>query len=214
MPPALLLATRNADKLREIGEILAGAAPTDRIVTLRDLGITEHPAENELEAFDTFEENAIAKARYFAARAGVPTLADDSGLCVDALDGAPGVHSKRFSGRSDLRGVDLDAANNATLLHRLDGVPAEERTAHYVCVVALATPDGGLVTARGECHGVILREARGAGGFGYDPLFFLPDHDRSFGEVPREEKNLISHRARAVRGAARCIREILLPPSS
>lgn len=197
----LLVATRSADKLREIRQILA-AHPGVRVLDLREAGVPESPEEEGIEAFATFEENALAKARYFAEHAGLPTLADDSGLSVDALGGAPGVYSRRFSGRSDLRGAELDAANNAVLLERLAGVPVERRTARYVCVAAVVPGGGAEQLFRGECEGVILPEPRGSGGFGYDPLFYLPGEERTFGELAPERKNLFSHRGRALRAAA------------
>lgn len=194
------IATRSDHKLREIRQILA-PWPELRPVGLHELGIEEAPEEEGIEAFDTFEENALAKARHFAPLAGLPTLADDSGLCVDALGGAPGVYSKRFSGRSDLRGAALDDANNAELLRRLAGVPAERRGGRYVCVVALALPDGTERLSRGECEGVILEAPRGVGGFGYDPLFYIPEEGRTAGELEPDRKNALSHRGKAVRAA-------------
>lgn len=197
----LVIATRSAHKLREIAAIL----PEIPGVALRDLdsaGVLASPEEDAIEAFDTFRENALAKARHFAALSGRPVLADDSGLCVDALAGAPGVRSKRFSGRADLEGEALDRANNELLLREMEGVPEPERGAHYVCVVALVDPGGREATFEGRCDGVILPEPRGSGGFGYDPLFFLPGLGVTFGELDAAEKNRISHRARAVRAAA------------
>jgi XTP/dITP diphosphohydrolase len=197
----VVVATRSSDKLREIRQVLAGY-PSVRVVGLEEAGVPGSPEEDGIEAFDTFEENALAKARYFAARIGRPVLADDSGLVVDVLDGAPGVWSKRFSGRSDLCGEALVQANNAALLKRLSGVPEAERTARYVCVVALVLPGSMERFFRGECEGVILPAPHGAGGFGYDPLFYLPGEGHTFGELPPERKNQLSHRGKAVRAAA------------
>ncbi len=208
MPPArLLVATRSAHKLREIQIILQGAlAPAQgRPVELIDLeraGTPADPAEEDIEAFDSFRENALAKARYFAARAGLPTLADDSGLALHALNGEPGVRSKRFSGRNDLSGAALDAANNRLLLERLRDVPDAARDAHYVCAAAVVRPDGTALVALGTCTGRILHEPAGDGGFGYDPLFFLPALNRTFGELDPAVKNRVSHRARAFRALA------------
>lgn len=200
---SLLVATRSDGKIREIRRILhAAGLPEPTLLTLEDAGIVEAPEEERIEVFDTFEENALAKARYFCRLSGLLTLADDSGLCVDALGGAPGVRSKRFSGRADLRGEPLDAANNARLLEALREVRPADRTAHYVCAAALAAPGGEERIFRGTCDGVILPEPRGAGGFGYDPLFFLPGEGATFGELSAGRKNEISHRARAVRAAA------------
>jgi XTP/dITP diphosphohydrolase len=195
----LLLATRSAGKLRELGPMIrdAGFAP----LTLDEAGIHALPEEEAVEAFGTFEENAMAKARYYFARAvalgvGAPSviLADDSGLEVDALGGAPGVRSKRYSGAA-LEGTALDDANNAKLIGALRGV--ENRRARYVCVAAVISARGEL-SARGECGGVILDSPRGMGGFGYDPFFFSDELRKSFGEATREEKERVSHRARAV----------------
>jgi XTP/dITP diphosphohydrolase len=200
----LLLATRNPGKVREIRGILAGY-PGLEVVGLDDAALAESPDEDGLESFATFEENALAKARYFAARTGRLTLADDSGLCVDALGGAPGVHSRRFAPDARERGLAQDQANNALLLEMLDGVPEAGRTARYVCAVALAWPDGRGEVHRGTCDGMILSAPRGTGGFGYDPLFYLPDEGRTVGELPPERKNEISHRGRAVRQAAQSL---------
>ena len=176
------------------------------VIDLDEAGVPYDPQEEGIEVFSTFADNALAKARYFCERLGRPTLADDSGLCVDALDGAPGVRSKRFSGRTDLSGASLDAANNEHLLHLLRDHPAEQRTAHYRCVLALVTPDGKEQIFEGRCEGVILPEPRGSGGFGYDPLFLSQDLNASFGEVEAPEKNRISHRSRALRAFARGLR--------
>jgi XTP/dITP diphosphohydrolase len=198
----LLVATRSDDKLREIRQILGDLAGHE-VLGLRDAGILPAPEEEGLERFDTFEENAMAKARYFAEVSGMATLADDSGLCVDALDGRPGVRSKRYSGRGDLAGGALDAANNARLVGELAGVPTAKRSARYVCVVALVDSGGEEKLFRGEFEGSILEAPRGEGGFGYDPLFHVPEEGRTVGELPPERKNLLSHRSAAVRAAAK-----------
>ncbi|HEV2735187.1 MAG TPA: non-canonical purine NTP pyrophosphatase [Longimicrobiaceae bacterium] len=196
----VLAATRSSDKLREIRQILAPCAGLE-VIDLREAGIPEGPDEDAVEAFDSFEENALAKARYFAARSALPVLADDSGLCVDALGGAPGVRSKRFSGRSDLGGVELDRANNALLLERLAGVPEADRTGRYVCAAALVLPDGRERVSIGTCEGVVLDAPRGSGGFGYDPLFHVPEAGATFGELSPADKDRLSHRGGAVRAA-------------
>jgi len=168
--------------------------------TVRDLAesaIPEMPEEDTLEVFATFEENARAKARFFFAKSGgVPVVADDSGLEVAALSGAPGVMSKRWSNRPDLHGSALDETNNALLLERLRGV--RDRRARYVCAVVYW--DGVQeVLARGVCDGRIADDrARGAHGFGYDPYFFSDDLGRSFSDATREEKATVSHRGRAI----------------
>ena len=196
----LLVATRNPGKVREIREILAGYPELDIV----GLDVPETAEEDALEVFDTFEENALAKARYFARLTGELTLADDSGICVDALGGAPGVRSRRFAPGPDLRGTEQDQANNAYLLQRLAGLPTSARTAQYVCAAALAGTTEAVYL--GRCEGVVLEEPRGAGGFGYDPLFYIPSEACTFGELDPVRKNEISHRGRAVRLAAESLR--------
>lgn len=195
----VVLATRNAGKLRELLPLLHAHGFAAQ--TLEAVGLAETGAEAALEAFDTFEANALAKARYFAARTGAIVLADDSGLAVDALDGRPGVHSKRWSGRSDLSGAALDAANNAFLqvaLAEAARFGREERTAQYVCAAAAVGPMGELVV-RGETSGVLLTTPQGAGGFGYDPYFLSDDLGCTFAEVASTAKADVSHRGRAFR---------------
>jgi XTP/dITP diphosphohydrolase len=198
----LIIATRSSDKLREIEQILAHV-PGLATLDLNAAGVEPDPQEDAIEIFQTFRENALAKARYYAARSGELVLADDSGLCVDALDGAPGVRSKRFSGRDDLSGSALDLANNQLLLRLLHGIPAEQRTARYTCAIALVDPGSGSERdVHGSCEGLILDRPRGSNGFGYDPLFYSVQAGITFGELAPELKNRISHRARAVRAAA------------
>ncbi|HSU17589.1 MAG TPA: RdgB/HAM1 family non-canonical purine NTP pyrophosphatase [Longimicrobium sp.] len=201
----LLVATRNPGKVREIREILAGY-PEIEIAGLEDLGIEETPDEDALEVFETFEENALAKARWFAAKTGELTLADDSGICVDALGGAPGVRSRRFAGEEESRGLRQDEANNRHLLRMLDGLPPGRRTARYVCAAALADAQGRESVYVGTCDGVVLDAPRGSGGFGYDPLFWLPAEGMTFGELPPARKNAVSHRGKAVRAAIDALR--------
>lgn len=196
----LLLATRSADKAREIGGIIGPVGI--EIETLDAMRVAPDPVEDEIEAFDTFRANAVAKARWFAASLGRIALADDSGLRVDALDGRPGVRTKRFSGRPDLHGAALDRANNERLLDELQGVPDYQRAARYVCCAAVAWPDGRALATLGTVVGRIADRARGEGGFGYDPLFHVPELDARFAEVPPQVKNSISHRARAFRALA------------
>jgi XTP/dITP diphosphohydrolase len=193
---AYVLATRSAHKRSEIQEILAGGCT---LITLDDAGVTESDAEEGIEAFETFRENAIAKARYFCECTGRPTIADDSGIMLDALGGLPGVRSRRFSGRSDLSGDELDKANNALVVDRLKETSEQQRTAHYVCAAALALPNGHVASAVGSCSGIFLLTPRGNGGFGYDPHFLLPQIGLTFAEIPSSEKHRYSHRARAFR---------------
>ena len=196
----LLLATRSTHKAAEVARILAPLGIG--IDTLADRAIPESPDEDALEVFETFRENALAKARHFAARLDTPVLADDSGLRVDALGGAPGVRTKRFSGRHDLTGRPLDDANNATLLARLAGVGEEGRGARYVCAAVVAWPDGRALHALGTVEGLIAAEPAGHGGFGYDPLFHVPALNARFAQVPPAVKDAMSHRARAFRALA------------
>ena len=158
-----------------------------------------------LEDGDTFEANAVKKARIVARHTGRPALADDSGLEVDALDGTPGITSARFAGEGA-----TDETNNARLLTLLDGIPEKKRTARFRCAIAIATPDGTVRTAEGCCEGRILHSPKGRWGFGYDPLFLLPEHGLTFSELPPEKKNRISHRGRALRAARSLISESLL----
>ena len=203
----LLVATRSRHKLRELQQLLA-LGPGVELLSPDDLGIPDEPEETG----ETFETNARIKARYYAARSGLPTLADDSGLEVDALGGGPGVRTRRYSGPDA-----TDASNNALLLHELSGLPADRRVARYVCVLALALPGsagprGGLevFTRRGTCRGRIATELRGDGGFGYDPLFepwSEPPGGRTLGQWSAEAKNAISHRSRAATRMAPMLRE-------
>ena len=202
--PALLLATRSPDKLREIRQILTPQGL--EIVSLSDVDVPTDPAEDALEAFLTFRENALAKARHFATLTGRLTLADDSGLEVDALGGAPGVFTKRFSGRADLHGRELDDANNDLLLQKLAGIPTEERGARYVCAAAAARPDGATLVGLGTTPGRIAeRRSTGTHGFGYDPLFLVPELGATFADVSDDDKHRRSHRARAFRALASSI---------
>lgn len=196
--PPLLVATRSAHKLDEIRRLLTGVPV--RLVGPADLDLERRAEEEALEPHDTFAENALSKARYFHERAGLPTLADDSGLSVDALDGAPGVRTKRFAPSAWADEWGVDEANNRWLLARLAGVPPEGRRAHYVCV--LAGVDGrGESVFHGRVDGVIADAPRGRGGFGYDPLFIPEGETRTYGELPPEAKERGSHRAAAARAA-------------
>jgi XTP/dITP diphosphohydrolase len=197
----LLLATRSKDKAREIGEILGAGV---EIVSLDGAHLSWREAEERLEEHDTFLANARSKAEYFAKLSGLPTVADDSGLEVVSLGGAPGAFSKRFAPEaSRLSGLELDAANNAELLRRLLGAEASRRRASYVCVAVLIRNVGALPEAfTGRCWGRILDAPKGANGFGYDPLFFHEGLGRTFGEVSAAEKHGVSHRGAAFRELA------------
>ncbi|EGJ49902.1 XTP/dITP diphosphatase [Desulfocurvibacter africanus] len=184
----IVLATRNRGKIAELSAMLG---PLDVEV----VGLDAFPEIGEIpETGKTFEENALIKARAVCQAAGLPALADDSGLVVDALAGAPGVYSARFAGE---RATDAD--NNAKLLREMATVPPERRSAHFVCVVAAVAPNGATVTARGTWDGEIARKPKGQGGFGYDPLFLDPELGMSAAELDPEQKNARSHRGRALR---------------
>ncbi|MCM0083888.1 XTP/dITP diphosphatase [Geomonas sp. Red32] len=183
----VIVATGNKGKLREFAELLKGVV--DTVLSPADFGGLPEVEEDG----ETFEANAVKKARSAALLTGKPVLADDSGLCVDFLGGRPGVYSARFAGEGA-----GDAANNALLLSEMAGVPAEKRQAAFHCVIALCLPDGSCRTFDGAISGVILEEARGEGGFGYDPLFLVPEYGQTFSELPMEIKNAISHRGRAM----------------
>lgn len=184
----LVLATRNRGKFVEIEKLLYG---TD--VDL--LSLANFPEVPEVvEDGDTFEENALKKARFVANALGLPALADDSGLCVDALSGRPGVMSARYAGpNSD------DRLRYIRVLDEMREIEDPLRTARFVCVLALVTPEGDERIFRGVCEGKILKEPRGNGGFGYDPIFYFEPHRMSFGEMDLETKNLVSHRGRALK---------------
>ena len=182
----LLIATNNKGKVREIKEILKGLDM--EVFSLADKGIDVDVIEDGT----TFEENSMKKASEIFKIANCITVADDSGLEVDALDGAPGVYSARYAGEGA-----TDEEKYTKLLNELKNVPDEKRTARFVSVVAVILPDGTKTTLRGECEGLITREPAGSGGFGYDPVFFVPELNKTFSEVTLEEKNQISHRGKA-----------------
>lgn len=181
------IATKNEGKIREFKRIFSELGIS--IVTEKDL---EKPVPEAVEDGKTFADNALIKARAGAKFTGLPTVADDSGICVDALGGRPGILSARYAGKHG-----DDAANNAKLLSELSGVPSEKRTAHYTCVIACVFPDGREFTVSGRCDGIIDFAESGTGGFGYDPLFI--GEAGKFSEVTSEQKDAVSHRGKAVR---------------
>jgi XTP/dITP diphosphohydrolase len=197
----LVVATRNVGKLKEIRAIL-GDLPVE-VVSLADY--PELPLT--VEDGDTFEANAAKKALHVALATGCLTLADDSGIEVEALGGAPGVHSARFAGP-----LATDEENNSKLLKLMEDVHEAERGARFRCVVALATPEGRLECAKGACEGLLTKKARGDKGFGYDPLFLVPEHGLTFGELPEGIKNALSHRGRALAAARKLLEELLEAP--
>ena len=186
----VVLASRNAKKLAELRRVLEPLVPGIEVLGLEDVAAFDEPAETE----PTFEGNALIKARACFAATGLPSLADDSGLCVDALNGMPGVLSARWSGAGD-------EANNHLLLSQLRDVPDERRGAAFVAAVALVWP-GGEIVERGRMPGRILRAEQGSGGFGYDPLFAADGNDVSNAELTPDEKDAISHRGQALRALA------------
>ncbi len=193
----VVLATNNPGKVREIREILAPRG-------IEVVSLSEYPGPAEIkEDGDTFKDNAAIKALAACEHTNLVALADDSGLEVDCLDGAPGVYSSRFAGEEK-----DDAANNRRLLELLASVPEKERTARFRCVVAIVDREGWIYTAEGTCEGIIAMEPRGEGGFGYDPLFYLPEYGKTFAELEPEIKNKISHRARALAGALDILSEL------
>ena len=183
----IVVGSRNSGKIREIQAVLADLP---YCVT----GLSDQTIPDAEETGTTFQENAILKAQYYCQHTGEYCLADDSGLEVDALDGAPGVYSARYAGEQA-----SDEENNQKLLSALTAIPTQRRTARFRSVLALAGPDGSLMLAEGVCEGIVLFEARGTGGFGYDPLFLMPDQRKTLAEMTLAEKNLVSHRGNALR---------------
>lgn len=184
----IIFATGNQGKMREIRKILGDL--NVEIVSMKEAGISVDIEEDGA----TYEENALIKARAVAARTGDCVLADDSGLEVDRLGGEPGVHSARYLGEDTPYDV-----KNASLIKRLEGVPDEERTARFVCAIAAVLPGGRELTTRAAIEGRIGHEEKGSGGFGYDPIFYVPELQRTTAELTEEEKNLVSHRGQALR---------------
>lgn len=182
----VILASKNPHKLTELSVILSQHGFEIALESEYGLDIDVD------ETGTTFEENSLLKAEAVMKASGLPVLADDSGLMVDALDGAPGVYSARYGHKSS------DGERTEFLLENMKDVPDEKRTAKFVCVITCLWPDGRKIVARGECPGVITREVHGENGFGYDPVFYLPELGMTYAELPSEQKNAISHRARAL----------------
>lgn len=196
MPHALLIATYNSGKLTELYELIQGY--NLHLKTLNDLG----PVSRAIEDGDTFEENAYLKASAYARMTGLPTLADDSGLVVKALNGAPGVHSARYGGK----GL-TDRERCELLLTHL--AEHEQRDAVFECVISIAVPTGAALTYEGRCEGVITRQLQGSHGFGYDPVFYYPPASQTFAEMTPAQKNAVSHRGRALAEIRREMDQIL-----
>ncbi len=196
----VVLATGNAHKVGEVQRILGALSADIEVLALSAWPDAPTPVEDGL----TFAENALIKARSAAAHTGLPAIADDSGICVDALNGMPGIYSARWGGEHG-----RDAENLALLLAQVRDVPAARRGASFVCAAALATPDGHERVVEGTVDGVLTTEPRGTGGFGYDPAFLPHGYDRTTAELDPEEKDAISHRGAAFRALAPIVRELL-----
>lgn len=198
MAGKIVFATGNAGKMREIRLILEDLGL--EILSMKEAGIQADIEENGT----TFEENAVIKARTIGALTDAIVLADDSGLEIDFLNKEPGVHSARYLGEDTSYRI-----KNQNLIQRLEGVPIEKRTARFVCVIAAYLPDGKILTTRGTIEGIIGYEERGEGGFGYDPIFYLPEYGCSTAELSMEKKNELSHRGKALRAMKKELKEIL-----
>ena len=197
----ILLATNNPGKARELSSLISGERW--KFTTPAEQGIDLDVEENG----NTFEQNAVLKVRAFTRVSRLITLADDSGLEVDALDGAPGVYSARYAGPEA-----TDDDRNRYLLSELSDVPDDRRQARFRCVIAIAFPDGDTVMCKGECSGIITREPRGDNGFGYDPIFYLPQFNKTMAELTMQQKNEISHRGKAARQAQYYLKTVLAEP--
>jgi XTP/dITP diphosphohydrolase len=202
LPDSLLFATGNPHKLQEVAQILKSL---DLAVT--GLSSLKYPIDEPVEDQHHFSGNAILKARYYAQRSGQVVMADDSGLIVDALHGAPGVHSARYGGVEGPRSV-VDPANNRKLLEQLRDVPDEKRTARFVCTLAVCDAHRTWALTRGVVEGRIIHDERGTNGFGYDPLFFIDEKGCTTAELPPDEKNAISHRGRATRAMVEALKRL------
>lgn len=198
MDNIIILATNNKSKVKEISEMMSGSDIT--FVSLADAGINVEVEETGT----TFEENALLKAREICKLSGKPTISDDSGLEIDALDGAPGIYSSRFMGED----TSYDIKNNA-LIEKLENVADPDRTARFRCCMALVLPDGREFVTEGAMEGIIAREPKGINGFGYDPILFIPEYNRTCAELSSEEKNNISHRGEALRKMIEVIKKEL-----
>ena len=198
MDNIIILATNNKSKVKEISEMMSGSDIT--FESLADAGINVEVEETGT----TFEENALLKAREICKLSGKPTISDDSGLEIDALDGAPGIYSSRFMGED----TSYDVKNNA-LIEKLENVADPDRTARFRCCMALVLPDGREFVTEGTMEGIIAREPKGINGFGYDPILFIPEYNRTSAELSSEEKNNISHRGEALRKMIEVIKKEL-----
>ena len=193
----IVIASRNKHKISELEALLSKYVKDVKLLSLDDVELFEDIEEDG----QSFEENAFIKARY-AAKSGKISVGDDSGLCVNALDGAPGIYSARYAGEHG-----NDTANNAKLLDDLKD--KEDKSASFVCAFACVLPDGREFSVEGRANGVIIEKASGSGGFGYDPIFYLPDMGKTFADISADEKNAISHRGHAVEAFARKLKELI-----
>ena len=198
MGKRIIFATGNQGKMKEIRMILADMDVS--VVSMKEAGISPQIEENG----KSFEENAVIKARTVMEMTGEMAMADDSGLEIDYLDGAPGIYSARFMGED----TSYDIKNNA-LIQKLEGVPDEKRTARFVCAIACALPDGRVLKSRGTMEGIIGYEIKGENGFGYDPIFYLPEYSCTSAEISPEKKNELSHRGKALRNMKEQLADIL-----
>lgn len=198
----ILVATTNPGKLKELSAMLDGNIEWKSLADFPDIQEVQEDGQ-------TFAQNARKKALGYAKQTGLWTLADDSGLMVDALDGAPGVHSARFSGEKEKNRGLLDHKNMAKLLNLLKDVPDEKRTARFICHLCLASPEKPLVETYGSLEGIIIRQEQGTNGFGYDPVFYVPEMKKTVAEMTSEEKNKISHRARAIQNLKPLLNNLL-----
>ncbi len=197
----IAVATKNAHKVKELSALMN--IDGVEFISLKDLNFEGEIKEDGA----TFEENALIKAKFISEKYNIPTISDDSGLCVDALFGEPGIYSARYAS-VDGQNSD-DKANIAKLLENLKDIPKDKRTARFVCAMALCLPNGENVTVRGECEGSILFECSGNKGFGYDPVFFSNDLNMSFGQADDAQKNSVSHRANAVKFMSEKIKTLI-----
>lgn len=198
----LLIATRNKGKLKEIQQKFS-SIPDISLLSIEDIEKESGPIPDIIEDGTTFTENALKKARELSHLTGYPSMADDSGLVVDALGGEPGVYSARYAGEGA-----TDAERNALIFEKMKEVPEGKRQARFVCVIALVIPGKGEYLAEGVCEGEIAQEPRGTHGFGYDPIFYLSEHRKTMAELPIEIKNSLSHRARALEKAAEILQSL------
>lgn len=198
MEKRIIFATGNAGKMKEIRMILADLGMP--VVSMKEAGVSVEIEENGT----SFEENAVIKARTIMEQTGEITMADDSGLEIDALNKEPGIYSARYMGEDTSYEI-----KNQNLIDRLQGVPEEKRTARFVCAVACAFPDGRVFTVTRTMEGIIAEESRGANGFGYDPIFYLPEKGCTSAEISAEEKNEMSHRGKALRAMRQQLEELL-----